>query len=264
VVAAPDFDLGAVAASTTRGIPVSPLTGTRDEGVRIAARLGVAPLVGADALERRVKAGRSPRVLHIASHGFFLRDHRGAANGSGPSAAAALDRSDVTGLGLVGNPLLRSGFALAGANSWLGGASLPDAAEDGLLTAEDVSAMDLRQTELAVLSACNTGLGESQFGEGVMGLRRAFVLAGARTLVMSLWKVPDAATAELMDAFYQFLLAGVPRAEALRRAQHQLKKRYPNPFFWGAFICQGDPGPVSRSLLDQAMLLRDALSKRHD
>jgi CHAT domain-containing protein/tetratricopeptide (TPR) repeat protein len=264
VVAAPDFDLGAVAASTTRGIPFSPLTGTRDEGVRIAARLGVAPLVGADALERRVKAGRSPRVLHIASHGFFLRDHRGAANGSGPSAAAALDRSDVTGLGLVGNPLLRSGFALAGANSWLGGASLPDAAEDGLLTAEDVSAMDLRQTELAVLSACNTGLGESQFGEGVMGLRRAFVLAGARTLVMSLWKVPDAATAELMDAFYQFLLAGVPRAEALRRAQHQLKKRYPNPFFWGAFICQGDPGPVSRSLLDQAMLLRDALSKRHD
>jgi CHAT domain-containing protein len=101
--------------------------------------------------------------------------------------------------------------------------------------------MDLSRTELAVLSACSTGLGESQFSEGVLGLRRAFVLAGANTLVMSLWKVPDAATAELMTAFYELLLADTPRAEALHEAQRQLRQRYPDPFVWGAFICQGDP-----------------------
>jgi CHAT domain-containing protein len=164
----------------------------------------------------------------------------------------APDRNDLTGLGRVANPLLRSGLALAGANSWLGGLSLPDGAEDGLLTAEDVSAMDLRQTELAVLSACDTGLGESEFGEGVMGLRRAFVLAGAKTLVMSLWKVPDAATAELMTEFYRLLLADVPRAEALRQSQRRLKGRHPDPFYWGAFICQGDPGPVRLAVPDPA------------
>jgi hypothetical protein len=103
---------------------------------------------------------------------------------------------------------------LAGFKTWLKGGSLPAEAEDGLLTAEDVSGLDLLATELVVLSACETGLGEAPTGEGVFGLRRAFVLAGAKTLVMSLWKAPDEQTRELMEDFYRRILAGEPRAEA--------------------------------------------------
>ena len=96
-----------------------------------------------------------------------------------------------------------------------------------------------------VLSACETGLGEVQVGEGVVGLRRAFVLAGARTLVMSLWKVPDQQTQELMEEFYRRLLAGTARADALRETQLTLKAKYPAPVHWGASISQGDPSALS-------------------
>jgi CHAT domain-containing protein len=85
-----------------------------------------------------------------------------------------------------------------------------------------------------------------QAGEGVFGLRREFVRAGARTLVMSLWKVPDQQTQELMEEFYSRLLKGEPRAAALREAQLAMKERYPDPYYWGAFICQGDPGPLGQ------------------
>src|SRR5207302_777118 len=142
------------------------------------------------------------------------------------------------------NPLLRSGLALAGANTWLQGGSPPVDAEDGLLTAENVVGLDLRGTELVVLSACETGLGEVRTGEGVFGLQRAFVLAGTKTLVMSLWSVPDEQTQELMEDFYRRILAGQPRATALRDAQLALRTRYPDPFYWGAFICLGEPGPL--------------------
>jgi CHAT domain-containing protein len=104
--------------------------------------------------------------------------------------------------------------------------------------------LDLLTTELVVLSACQTGLGRVHVGEGVFGLRRAFVLAGARTLVMSLWKVPDDQTRELMEDFYRRLLDGEGRAEALRQAQLATKAKHPDPFYWGAFICQGDPSPL--------------------
>jgi CHAT domain-containing protein len=118
---------------------------------------------------------------------------------------------------------------------------MPAEAEDGILTAEDVSAMDLLDTKLVVLSACETGLGEVHTGEGVFGLRRAFVLAGARSLVMSLWKVPDDATRELMEDFYHRVLTGQACADAMRDAQVAMKSKYPDPYFWGAFIFQGDP-----------------------
>ncbi len=169
---------------------------------------------------------------------------------------------------------------------------LPAEAEDGILTAEDVSGLDLLATELVVLSACETGLGEVRTGEGVFGLRRAFVLAGAKTLVMSLWKVPDLATAILMERFYDNLLnrrdssdRPFSRSESLREAQFhtrdvtvgQIRDRWLNaemierlsagdeetheylerlarrpddyhpfthPLYWGAFVCQGDPGPL--------------------
>jgi len=92
-----------------------------------------------------------------------------------------------------------------------------------------------------VLSACETGLGEVQIGEGIFGLRRAFTLAGARTLVVSLWKVPDTQTQELMERFYRSIVAGLPCGEALYRAKQDMKKLHKKPFYWGAFICQGDP-----------------------
>jgi hypothetical protein len=141
------------------------------------------------------------------------------------------------------NPLLRSGLALAGAN--VGLREPPDATEeDGLLTAEDVMGLNLEETELVVLSACDTGLGEVRTGEGVFGLRRAFQLAGAKTLVMSLWKVPDVQTEKMMVEFYRRLGTGVGRAEALRHAQLEMKREHPHPLTWGAFICQGHPGPI--------------------
>ena len=261
VLADPDFDLDAEGpqAPTSEeqhlgpqsrdldrsGLRFNRLKGAREEGEQVAAQLGVQPLLAETALEVTLKSLHSPRILHLATHGFFLPDQPRDPNAEGSSLATA---SDFGGGRLLGqrleNPLLRSGLALAGANSWLQGKTLRPEAEDGLLTAEDVTGLDLLDTELVVLSACDTGRGEVHVGEGVFGLRRAFVLAGAKTLVMSLWKVPDRATRELMVDFYQQLLKGTPRAEALRQAQLALKKKYPNPHFWGAFICQGDPGPL--------------------
>ena len=263
VAADPDFDLGndgSPAAAPTgiphgrcsrdldRGLRFGRLKGTRLEGERIAARLGVKPWLDATALESRLKACRSPRILHVATHGFFLADQKRDPNKEFRDLGT-LPGQDTGGLGRLSgsgleNPLLRSGLALAGANTWLQNGNPPAEAEDGLLTAEDVSGLDLLDTDLVVLSACETGLGEVRVGEGVFGLRRAFVLAGAKTLVMSLWKVPDQQTQELMEDFYRRLLEGVPRAEALRQAQLALKARYPNPLYWGAFICQGERGPL--------------------
>ena len=114
-----------------------------------------------------------------------------------------------------------------------------------------MSGLDLLATELVVLSACETGLGQVQVGEGVFGLRRAFALAGAKTLMMSLWKVPDHETQQLMEYFYQGILKGRHRADALREAQLELKAAYPHPRYWGAFVCQGDPGPLPRGELKE-------------
>ena len=224
----------------------SPLPGTGAEALSVSKIVDAQTVwLGQEALDRSVKQVRSPRFLHIATHGLFFKDRRfdpGQDSDTGMrSMRAEMGELSVAGMG---NPLLRSCLALAGANSWLNERPLPPEAEDGVLTAEEVTGMDLTDTDLAVLSACETGLGDIRTGEGVYGLRRAFVLAGARTLVMSLWKVPDKETQELMEDFYGHLLAGVGCADALRQAQLRLKARTPRPFFWGAFICQGDASPV--------------------
>ncbi len=228
------------------------LPGTRAEGERVAALLDVSAWLDATALEGRFKTNcRSPRILHLATHGFFLPDQQRDLNREGRGFgfdfgefSGAKDGMGRLSGPLMENPMLRSGLALAGANTWPKAGNPPEEAEDGLLTAEDVTGLDLLATELVVLSACETGLGQVHVGEGVFGLRRAFVLAGAKTLVMSLWKVPDEPTRELMEAFYGRLLAGQGRAEALREAQLAMKAKYPDPFYWGAFICQGDPSPL--------------------
>jgi CHAT domain-containing protein len=237
--------------SPAGGTPFESLQGTRAEGKRIAELFGVAPLLRAGVLETPVKRNRSPRILHIASHGFFLPDARRDRDKVQLELGTIVEPGGkgLSRLAHLENPLLRSGLALAGANTWLARGELPEEAEDGLLTAEDVTGMDLLATELAVLSACETGLGEVHVGEGVYGLRRAFVLAGVKTLVMSLWKVPDQQTQELMENFYQRLLKGQPRAEALRKAQLAIRERYPNPLYWGAFVSQGNPAPLPQHLV---------------
>jgi CHAT domain-containing protein len=112
------------------------------------------------------------------------------------------------------------------------------------VTALELADLDLDGTELAVLSACDTGLGDTRSGEGVLGLRRALALAGARTIVMSLWRVPDEATRDLMKHFYFALKAGIGRVDAMREAQKTIKKKRPRVRDWGAFVTEGDAGAL--------------------
>jgi CHAT domain-containing protein len=220
------------------GLGFNPLPGTAAEGRRVADCLGVKPLLGKDVLESQLKKCQSPRILHIATHGFFLPDPTRKPNHDCTSDLN-FGETRLRGPGME-NPLLRSGLALAGAQTWLNGGDPPQEAEDGILTAEDVTGMDLVDTEMVVLSACDTGLGQALAGEGVFGLRRAFELAGARTLIMSMWKVPDEMTSELMREFYFQLRNGETRLKALRQAQKKIRRDWPEPHHWGAFILQGD------------------------
>lgn len=221
----------------------SPLPGTKIEGEQVGNLLRCVPLVGEYALEKRLKSVRSPSIIHIATHGFFLKDQdidiKTVQRNFGYFVNEKRRFTDIE------NPMLRSGLALAGANSWLKNKDLPPDAEDGILTAEDVTGLDLTNTNMVVLSACETGIGEIKNGEGVYGLRRSFILAGARTLIMSMWKVPDIPTQLLMKEFYERIRSGMPKSEALRQAQIKIREQFPHPGSWGAFICQGDPGIYS-------------------
>jgi CHAT domain-containing protein len=180
-------------------------------------------------------------VLHIATHGFYLPEQPAADDG-GPTIPSARHEHPAGELGLPS--LRRSGVLLAGANRTAVGRSLPPG-DDGWLTAEEIALMSLRGTELVVLSACETGLGDVQSGEGVYGLRRAFLYAGAHSLVVSLFKVPDAETQELMRGFYQRLNAGKGRLTALHDAkreaiaQRRAAGGAAHPFYWASFILVG-------------------------
>ena len=220
------------------------LSGTKQEGQIVANILGVEAAMRDRATMALVRGCRGPAILHIATHGFFLDDQK-ALSRTPLGSSGVSDRADKHN---SWHPLLRSGLALAGANTLLANGDRSHQGEFGLLTAVDVSEMDLFGTNLVVLSACETALGEVRSGEGVYGLRRAFVVAGARTLVMSLWKVPDVATRELMQQFYGYLASGEGRAAALQKAQLDVRKKYPHPYYWAAFICQGDYGPLPERL----------------
>ena len=135
------------------------------------------------------------------------------------------------------HPFRRSGLLLSGSQQTLNGESGGE--EDGILTALEMSLMDLRSTQLAVLSACETGLGEVQNGEGVFGLQRALQLAGAENLIMSLWKVDDQATQLLMTEFYEKYTTGLGIRESLRAAQLAVRESYPHPYYWSSFVHVG-------------------------
>jgi CHAT domain-containing protein/tetratricopeptide (TPR) repeat protein len=242
VAADPDFDLGS---ATQLGTPFRRLPGTRVEGQVVAHRLGQPALMDGAVTEKTLKAARAPRILHLATHGFFVASTVAVSNQPDILPVEAPLAGPLAWLGHTGDPLLRSGLALAGANTWLAGGHLQQEAEDGLLMARDVAGLDLLGTELVVLSACETGLGQIQIGEGVFGLRRAFAVAGARVLVMSLWKVPDAETATLMEAFYSQLLQGNSAVDALHTAQAALRRDGHDVYAWGAFICEGAWPPAT-------------------
>jgi CHAT domain-containing protein/Flp pilus assembly protein TadD len=187
-----------------------------------------------DALEEAMKEVNSPRVLVISTHGYFLEDVK-RANEEGMLLGMQAER-------VIENPLLRSGLMFAGCQGTLSNDSTArsEKADNGILTAYEAMNLDLDNTELVVLSACETGLGEVKNGEGVYGLQRAFQVAGARTIIMSLWKVSDEATQELMTAFFDNWLSGMTKQEAFKKAELQVKAHYPVPYYWGAFVMVGE------------------------
>jgi CHAT domain-containing protein len=217
-------------------IIISPLPGTQKEVDLISEKLSgngwtTNLSMGSSATERTFKNVSNPGLLHIATHGYFLDDIEELEGGK--SFGIELDQA-------YQNPLLRSGLLLAGASDYLNfnGSSYYDD-ENGILTAYEAVNLDLKDTELVVLSACETGLGKIMNGEGVFGLQRAFQIAGAENIIMSLWTVNDETTQMLMNAFYTEWLSGKDVPTAFRAAQQQIKEEFPAPYYWAPFVLLG-------------------------
>jgi CHAT domain-containing protein len=207
----------------------APLTGTAQEAQALKALFPDAVLLmDTHASETAVRSLRSPKILHIATHGFFRSENEGTG-----SISTAPKQSSLA----TTNPLLQSGLAFSGANNRGGSAE-----NDGIVTALEATGLDLWGTKLVVLSACDTGVGAIRNGEGVYGLRRSFRLAGAESLVMSLWPVSDLITRELMVAYYRNLKNGMGRGDALRKVQLEMIKnpKRSHPFYWASFIQTGE------------------------
>ena len=224
-----------------------------------------------NALETHLTNCQSPRLILLATHGVAPE-------------IIIQKNSDFHSCASVEDSMLLYGLALAGTNTYLQGKSLPPEAGKGIAVAQDIANLDLWGTEMAILSACGTGVGYIHNGEGVFGLRRAFTVAGCNTLIMSLWSVPDKVTALLMNRFFDNLKAGMKRNEALKKAQNFIrnakvkdlvkldkqddlatqaikdslnksnnniltekdleKQPFSHPYYWGAWICQGDTQPL--------------------
>ncbi|CCI31016.1 Similar to tr/Q7NLR0/Q7NLR0 (fragment) [Microcystis sp. T1-4] len=219
IVADPFYGKAGEKVALTRSIDLSEFTfpglpGTEQEAKAIKNLLRQATvLTGSQATENAVKQVKKPNILHIATHGFFKPESN-----------------------VLENPLLRSGLVLAGVT--IG----QSAGDDGVLTALETTNLNLVGTKLVVLSACDTGKGDIKIGQGVYGLRRALVIAGSESQLISLWKVSDDATKDLMVAYYGRLQKGEGRSEALRQIQLGMLKgeKQKHPFYWASFIPSGD------------------------
>jgi len=238
-----DFSLSAFSDSTfsdsiiTRYF-LSPLEGTKKEiqesGNYYSAKdFKVRTLLYDDASEFNLKSVKGPQVLHIATHGFFKS-----------STSGNYTESHFYGIETkrsVANPMLRSGLFLSGSETYM---NLPPEKknlyeENGIFTANEAANLDLVGTDIVILSACETGLGEIRNGEGVYGLQRGFLTAGANALLMSLWKVDDDATYLMVTEFTKKYADGIEKHLALKEAQQIVRQKYPHPFYWGAFVLVG-------------------------
>ncbi|MDM7954749.1 MAG: CHAT domain-containing protein [Cyanobium sp. CZS 25K] len=257
VMANPSFDrMGAQAKAGSAQVSLQPVNQQRSavvgsngwaalpatvvEGQQIGVLLRTQPITGSDATVLRLQSSTSPRIVHIATHGFFAPDQE--IKPTDPLAAVAERSQQIAGF-VSEDPMLRSGLVLAGANQ-----PEADRTDDGYLTAAEATALQLEGTELVVLSACSTGQGDIRTGEGVYGLQRALTVAGARTTLLSLWKVDDKATAAFMEAFYKRLKGGAGRADALAATQAEFRN-HPNtawrqPYYWAAWQLVGDWRPL--------------------
>ena len=217
---------------------VPPLPGTKIEVENIIKILNeknwkVTSYMDKNATETNLKNVKKPFVLHVATHGYFLEKSDNNMTGSrsfGVEPTRALE-----------NPLLRSGLLLAGADKTVLEIDTKNDTEtdDGILNAYEAMTMNLDGTKLVILSACQTGLGDIKTGEGVYGLQRAFQIAGAQSIITSLWEVSDEGTQDLMSAFYKYWLESGDEYDAFRKARLDIKEKYQYPYYWGAFILIG-------------------------
>lgn len=222
LVGSPDFGQQGV---------IDPLPGTKLEIEKIDALLKdqqvkTEVLMEESATEHNLKLITTPSVLHIATHGYFLSD---VSSGDGMAMGVSISRAKE-------NPLLRSGLLFTGAESSLLQEQSISGGDNGILNAYEVMNLNLRDTRLVIMSACETGQGEVVNGEGVYGLSRSFQIAGAKKIIMSLWKVDDSATQELMTSFYNHWIKTDNPQEAFLMAQREVKSKYAEPYYWGAFV----------------------------
>jgi len=229
----PDYQLGANVSKPT----IKDLPGTKVEIETIQKLLAsknckTETYLQQSAKEDMIKKVNQPDVLHVATHGFFLANvNKNKEKVFGIEADKAKEM-----------PMLRSGLMFAGAEATAQNIKSTEISTEnnGIFTAYEAMNLNLNNTKLVVLSACETGLGEIKSGEGVYGLQRAFQIAGTETLIMSLWKVADEQTQELMTLFYQKWLATNDKHKSFIEAQKELKKKYPEPYFWSAFVLVGE------------------------
>ena len=235
---------------SVRGMTATYLPATLDEVQAIKASFDkkyqpATLTTGNEATETAVKtlSTHTPKILHIATHGFYFTENQAERQKS--LRFLTIDGSPSLGGGQgeaspEDKALTRSGLLMAGANATLRGKDIPMDADDGVLTAQEISRLDLRGVDLMVLSACKTGNGDINQGEGVFGLQRGFKKAGVQTIVMSLWEVDDKATQILMTEFYDNLLQGQSKRDAFQNAQKHLRTvengHYDEPQYWAAFI----------------------------
>ncbi|MGJ3235945.1 tetratricopeptide repeat protein [Marivirga sp.] len=245
LIGSPDFSLGrsedemnltaqnvGLMRNFTGGIPALPGTKIEINAIDSMTRSNnweVQKYLDQEANEILIDSLTAPNILHIATHGFFK------------TYDADKKISGVDNQGNEENPLLRSGILLSGASIGLaGGLPYENSFEDGLLTAYETMNLNLEGTELVVLSACETGLGDVKNGEGVYGLQRAFLVAGAENLIMSLWTVNDYTTQLLMTEFYKHWTEGDDKFTSFRKAQMKIKEEFPQPYYWAAFTIIGE------------------------
>jgi len=214
--------------SKLKGSKIVDLKGTEKEVKQIGnilkgKKIEFDLLTGKDASEQKIKTVQNPTILHLATHGFFEEN-------SPESDNFGFQKSQMSQ-----NPLLRAGLLLEGAGDLMESEKIDYHTQEGVLTAYEVIDLPLSRTELVIISACETGVGQNRVGEGVYGLQRSFMIAGAKTVIFSLFKVDDEATANMMIAFYQKWAKSGNKREAFREAQKAIKLKYKSPLYWGAF-----------------------------